>query len=77
MISDLWDKSTIDYRMLPLYSVNGSQLMTYVLVGITAVTLGYVTIQEEAFDTPPPPPTEEPKMGGKKHKSKTYKKHKK
>ena len=69
----------LDLRMLPLYSVNGTQLMTYFLVGVTAVTLGYVTMTEETkTETPPPPPNEEtPTTGGKKKKSKTMKKNKK
>lgn len=78
LLTDLWSDSTVDLRMLPLYSVNGSQLMTYFFVAITAITLGYVTITEETFEnSPPPSPEEEPKIGGKKKKSKTYKKYKK
>lgn len=34
-----------DIRMLPSYAINSTQLMTYILVGITAATLGYVTIK--------------------------------
>jgi len=39
--------NAFDLRMLPSYALSGTQLMTYVLVGITAVTLGYITIKGE------------------------------
>lgn len=35
-----------DYRMVPLYTVNGIPILTFLLVGVTAITLGYVTITE-------------------------------
>jgi hypothetical protein len=77
-LTDTWNNLSMDFRMLPLYTVNGTQLMTYFLLGVTAVTLGYVTIKE---DTEKPSeekePSEEPKMGGKKKKSRITKKNKK
>jgi len=69
----------VDYSMLPQYSVNGIPLLTYFLVGVTAVTLGYITLKEndieptvnEPFEEPEPvpepePEEETPKTGGKK-----------
>jgi hypothetical protein len=35
-----------DKHLLPMYAVNNTQLMTYVLIGITTVTLGYITLSE-------------------------------
>jgi hypothetical protein len=78
--SDIWNNLTIDFSMLPMYSVNNIQFMTYFMVGITAVTLGYVTIKEEVFEKPleEGEREEEPRTtGGKKKKSKTIRKHKK
>ena len=68
-----------DYNMLHQYSVNGIPLLTYLLVGVTAVTLGYITLTEHDIEpTINPPPVEPPKVvGGKKKKSKTEKRKKK
>jgi hypothetical protein len=71
----------LDYNMLPQYSVNGIPLLTYFLVGVTAVTLGYITLKEndiepsknEPLEPEPEPEPEPPKLGGKKNKSKTKK----
>lgn len=72
---DLWNNIHVDFRMLPLYSVNGTQLMTYFLIGVTAVMLGYVTIKEDTET--PTEEIEEPKTGGKKKRSKFTRKNKK
>ena len=69
--------TAIDFGLLPQYSVNGIPLITYVLVGVTAVTLGYVTLME--YDIEPTeyePEPEQPRVGGKKKKSKTVKRKK-
>ena len=73
-ITKIWDNIHIDFRMLPLYSVNGTHLMTYFLIGVTAVMLGYVTITEETET--PTEEIEEPKTGGKRKKSRFTKKNK-
>jgi hypothetical protein len=39
-----------DKHLLPMYAVNNTQLMTYVLIGITTVTLGYITLSENEED---------------------------
>ena len=79
-----------DFSKLPLYSINGTQLLTYVLLGITVITLGYVTITEKegSESEPEPEPVQEPvpepepelkeEKGGKKRKTiSKKKKHKK
>lgn len=69
----------VDYSMLPQYSVNGIPLLTFFLVGVTAVTLGYITLKENEIEPTtneplePVPEPEPPKTGGKKNKSKTKK----
>lgn len=70
----------LDYSMLPQYSVNGIPLLTYFLVGITAVTLGYITLKENNIEPTQNEPLKEPelelelpKLGGKGNKSKTKK----
>ena len=80
-------KMAIDYNRLPLFSVNGTQLMTYLLIGVTAVTLSYVAFKEneptekktEVTEAEEPKQEEEPKKeeepkvegGTKKNKNKT------
>ena len=39
-----------DRHLLPMYAVNNTQLMTYVFIGITTVTLGYITLSENEED---------------------------
>ena len=75
-LSDIFVTPAIDYRMLPLYSVHGTQLMTYFLVGVTAVVLGYVSIQENESEDAPAS-EENPKSGGKKKLKKSTRKYKK
>jgi hypothetical protein len=75
-LSNLWSSVTTDFHMLPSYSVYNTQLMTYFLIGVTAITLGYVTIKEKEPENPTE--SEEPKTtGGKSKKSKTTRKNKK
>jgi len=75
-ISDIFVTPKLDFRMLPLYSVHGTQLMTYFLVGLTAVILGYVSIRENESENLPSP-EEYPKSGGKKKSIKSTRKNKK
>jgi hypothetical protein len=83
-------KMAIDYNRLPLFSVNGTQLMTYLFIGVTAVTLSYVAFKENEPNENPPTEKEEPTpevAGGKKsnkrktknqkHKRKNKSSHKK
>ena len=74
-LSKLWSRSTMDFHMLPSYSVYNTQLITYFLVGITAITLGYVTISEKEPENSTE--SEEAKTTGGKKKSKTTRKNKK
>jgi len=81
-ITDLFVAPKLDYHMLPLYSVHGTQLMTYILVGVTAVVLGYVSIQENESEKSPASEESEsqgenPKSGGKKKSKKSTRKNKK
>lgn len=71
-LTDFWNNLiNVDFRMLAFYSVNNTQLMTYVMIGITAVTLGYVTMKEDTSQKAPEPIKT---SGGKK--SKTFRKYK-
>jgi len=45
------NNNKFEFRRLPLYAVNNIPLMTYLLIGVTAVTLGYVTLIEKNTDT--------------------------
>lgn len=80
-LSDIFVAPKLDYHMLPLYSVHGTQLMTYILVGVTAVILGYVSIQENESEKSPSEESESqgenPKSGGKKKSKKSTRKNKK
>jgi len=84
-------KMAIDYNRLPLFSVNGTQVLTYFLIGVTAVTLSYVAFkenepsekkeepkkEEEPKQEEEPKKEEEPKVEGGKKKNKTkHRKHK-
>lgn len=37
----------LEYNRLPLYSVYGTQVITYFLIAATALALGYVTLKED------------------------------
>lgn len=50
-----------DMRMLPFLAVNNTPIFTYFLIGVTAVTLGYITFAENNL-------TEGQSGGGDEHK---------
>ena len=68
------NNNIFEFRRFPLYAVNNIPLMTYFLIGVTAVTLGYVTLKEKETDS-----EGEPIQGGSKDaknkKNKTKKKY--
>ena len=67
-------KSGIDFKRLPLYSVNGTQVITYFLIAATAITLGYVTLKEDGSEKKEEEPIKEnPKTEGGKNNTKKRK----
>jgi len=68
-----------DYRLFPYYSVNNTQVFTYFLLAVTAVTLGYVTVSENSPLAEQSGGTSHPKIhgGNKKNKLNISKKNKK
>jgi hypothetical protein len=46
-----FNNNNFEFRRFPLYAVNNIPIITYFLIGVTAVTLGYVTLTEKNTDT--------------------------
>jgi hypothetical protein len=67
-----FNNSKYEFRRFPLYAVNNIPIITYFLIGVTAITLGYVTLSESKTDT-----DGEPIQGGGKNMSKKKNKSKK
>ena len=75
-----------DTKMLPMYSVYNTQLITYFFIGVTTITLGYITLSEKSETSGSTtntikPPSIVPAIGGSKNVTKhahtISKKHKK
>jgi uncharacterized protein YlxW (UPF0749 family) len=43
--------NTIDFNTLPTYSVVNVPILSYALIGITAFTLGYITIKDKLSES--------------------------